>query len=53
MKYYSGDEVNKNEIGGGGGRGIWKGDIMEDLGLNWRIILKRIFERWNGGHGLN
>ena len=50
MKYYSGDQVKKNEIGGGG---IWKGDHMEDLGLDWRIILKRIFERWNGGHGLD
>jgi hypothetical protein len=22
---------------------------LEDLGVDWRIILKRSFEQWNGG----
>ena len=28
-----------------------KGDHLDDLGVDARIILKWILETWNGGHG--
>jgi len=38
--------------------GFWWGNLrerdhMEDPGVDGRIILGRIFRKWDGGHGLN
>jgi hypothetical protein len=38
--------------------GLWWGDLREGdhvgvPGVDGRIILKRIFEKWDGGHGLD
>ena len=37
---------------------FWWGKLMEnshseDCGIDWRIILKWIFNKWDGGHGLD
>ena len=37
---------------------FWWGNVservyFEELGVDWRIILKLIFKKWNGGHGLD
>ena len=47
--------------GGGGRRGVYRvlvrrldgKDHLEDLGVDRRIILKRIIKKWDGGHGLD
>jgi hypothetical protein len=32
---------------------LMEGDHLEDTGVDERIILKWVFEKWNGGHGLS
>jgi len=47
--------------GGGERRGVYRvlvrrlagKDPLEDLGVDRRIILKRIIKEWDGGHGLD
>jgi hypothetical protein len=56
-KYYSGDQIKKNEVGEVH-TGFWLGDLreiyhMENLGVDGRIILKWFFKIWDGGHGLD
>jgi hypothetical protein len=64
-KYHSDDEIEKPEIGrecsmfGGEERCIqgFLGEpegrrLLENPGVDWRIILKWIFEKWDGRHRL-
>jgi hypothetical protein len=64
-QYYSGDKIEKNEIGGAcsayGGRGAYRvlvGNLRErdhlvDPGVDGRIILRWIFRKWYMGVGLD
>jgi hypothetical protein len=61
-KYFSGNQIEKNEMGGAystyGGKevrtGFWWGDLREgdhlgDPGVDGQIRLKLIFKKWDGG----
>jgi hypothetical protein len=55
--YYSGDQIEKNEMGGHVerlGEERWWGNLreryhLEDSGVDAKIILRRIFRKWDGG----
>jgi hypothetical protein len=35
---------------------VWKHQVkrpLEDTGIDWRIILRWIFKKWDGGNGLD
>jgi len=62
---YLGDQIKKNEMGGarsiyGERRSLYRILVrktegkghLEDPGIDERIILRWIFSRWDGGHGL-
>ena len=63
-KFYLGNRIKNNEMGGAcstyGGEahtGFWwgslrEGDHLEDAGVDREIILKRLFKKWGGSHGL-
>jgi len=57
-----GDKIEKNEMGGACstyGRGAYRvwvgkpegGDLLEDSGIDGRIILRWILRKWNWGEG--
>jgi len=60
-KHYSGDQIEKNEMGGACSRygvrgevhtGFWCGnlrerDYLEDPGVDGRILLRWIFRKWD------
>jgi hypothetical protein len=48
-----GDEVRKEVYTGLLWRNLREGDHLEDTGVNRNIILKWIFERLNGGGGID
>jgi len=59
-KHYSGVQIKKNETDRACGmhtrfwwRDLRERDCLEDMGIDWRIILKWIFKKWNWGHGLH
>jgi hypothetical protein len=56
MKYHSGDQIKKNDMGRACGTyegqekcggDLMKRDHLEDLGVDERIILKCIFKQWD------
>ena len=60
-KHYSGDQIKKNDMSGGQGRGkvhteFWWGNLserghLEDPNVDVKIILKLIFKKRDGGGG--
>jgi hypothetical protein len=65
-QYCSGDQIEKNEIGGACGtygerRGVYRGLVRKPVGKNHleypgveeRIILRWIFIKWGLGHGMD
>jgi len=61
-KYYPGDQIEKNEVGGACNtfgeeeRGIqgFGGETLEDRGVDGKIILRQISRKWEWcGHGLD
>jgi hypothetical protein len=46
--------MGRGEVHAGFGWGkLRERDHLEDLDINWTIIVKRIFRKWEGRHGLD